>query len=236
MRLHVTLLSLVLASGCAASQAHMRKAQRDGEMLRVELAETYVRKGAYEAAVPLLTRAVAEHPNSPRVRVLYATVLRERGLYPQAEREYKMAIKLARRYAAAWAGLGLLYDLMRRPDDAEAAHRMAVRLAPRDAGYWNNLGFSMYLAGKNEEAIASLEQALELDPSLVVAYNNLGFAYGRRGAYDDAARCFRTAAGSEAVARVNLALVYEENGDLETAERLRREAYEMEPDLMEVTR
>lgn len=222
---------LVASVGCAASKAHMRRAQREGEMLRVELAETYIQKGAYDAAVPLLQRAIAEHPRDAKIRMLYGTVLRERGLYPQAERELRLAVKLARRYPAAWAGLGLLYDLMRRPADAEKAHRTAVRLSPRNATYWNNLGFSLYVAGDTDGAIAALEEALSIDPSLTIAYNNLGFAYGRRGDFEAAERCFRTA-GGEGPAKVNLALIYEENGDTETAETLRREAFDIDPDLV----
>lgn len=229
-------LSLILGlggaglAGCGASKAHLQKAEIDGRLLRVELAQTYVGRGAYEAAIPLLRLAVAEFPDSPRVRTLYGTVLRERGLYPQAEREFLAALRTAPGFAPAWAGLGILYDLMRRPADAERAHRRAIALAPGVAAYWNNLGFSLYVAGRTDEAIAALERALALDPSLVVAYNNLGFAYGRKGDYANAERCFRGAAGGsgEAGAYLNLALVYEQNGDVAAAERLRSAAEEVQ--------
>ena len=74
----------------------------------------------------------------------------------------------------------------------------------------------------------ALEQALALDPGLAVAYNNLGFAYGRRGSLEDAERSFRTAGGELAVL-VNMAIVYDERGDAETASRVRAEAKAKNP-------
>src|SRR5262249_6093039 len=52
------LLLFMLAAGCATQQ-NLRKAEEDGEKMRFDLAETYVRKGAYTAAIPLLRREVA---------------------------------------------------------------------------------------------------------------------------------------------------------------------------------
>jgi Flp pilus assembly protein TadD len=215
----------LLAVGCA-SNATMLKQQQEGENLRAELAETYVKKGAYDAATPLLAHALADHPTDAHLHILYGTVLRERGLYPQAEKEFLTAIELSSRAAAAWAGIAMLYDHMRRPEEAERAHRRALELAPRNATYWNNFGFSLFVAKdpkKLDEAVAALERALSLDPGMVVAYNNLGFAYGRRGDYRDAERAFRNG-GGEVAAKLNLALVYEQNGDDVMAEKLRAAA------------
>jgi Flp pilus assembly protein TadD len=231
--LAAALVLLVYGSGCGGvSKAQMLKMQRDGEALRLDLAETYVEKGAYDAAGPLLAREVQQHPDNARAQLLYGIVLRERGLYPQAEAALGRALALEPTYARAWDALGVLLDLMRRGDEAEVAHRHAVEFAPGAAPYWNNLGFSLYVAGDADAAVLALEQALALDPSLTVAYNNLGFAYGARGDYADAARCFRSA-GGEAAALLNLAAVHEENGDLATATQLRGQAAELDPSLTE---
>lgn len=224
MRLTAAALLLV----ACASDAHLRKTEEDGERMRLDLAEVYVKKHAYTAAIPLLRREVAEHPKSDYAHTLYAIVLREQGLYPQADAEFHEALKLAPKSAKAWAGTAVLFDLMRRPTDAEAAHRHAVELEPNNAMYWNNYGFSLYVAQRNDEAIGALEHALALDPSLVIAYNNIGFAYGRRGDLAAAERSFRTA-GGEVNARVNMALVYDARGDADTAARLRADAKSLDP-------
>jgi Flp pilus assembly protein TadD len=222
-----TLLFLVLftagsLSGCASDQS-LQKAEKDGELLRFDLARTFVRKGAYVAALPLVQKAAAEHPDNPDVRTLHGTVLRERSLYPQAEREYLAALERAPNFAEAWAGLGILYDLMGRHEDALKAHRKSLELSPREASYWNNLGFSYYIAGEDDKAIDALQRALGLDASLVVAYNNLGFAYAKKQDFVNARRCFHAALG-EVSGNLNLALAYEQSGDLATASQLRSEA------------
>jgi|SRR5215831_12198005 len=198
-------LVIALISGCAT--AHPPAAGEPGEELRLELARAYMRTGAYVAALPLIQRSLAERPSDPEVRTLYATVLRERKLYEQAETEFLTVVHAAPRHAPAWAGLGIVYDLLHRPGEAERAHTRSVKLEPKNAAYWNNLGFSRLIAGREEAAIQALEHALALDPSLVVAYNNLGFAYGRRGDDERAQRCFR-AAGSDEGAATNLLLVH----------------------------
>jgi Flp pilus assembly protein TadD len=205
-------------------------ADREAAQLRLELAQVYLDKEAYTAAVPLLERATTEHPAATPLRVAYATALRETRRYPQAERQYQLAIAGAPDDAAAQAGLGILYDLMRRPAEAERAHRRAVELAPEAGEYWNNLCFSRFAAGDDPGAIAACERAVDLDPGLLVAHNNLGFALGRRGDYQRALRAFR-AAGDEAAAQLNLAIAYQRNGDAATARQLRAEAYRLDPRL-----
>lgn len=221
------LLVFMLATGCATSQ-HMRKTEEDGEAMRFNLAETYVRKGAYSAAIPLLRREVAAQPRSAKVHTLYGVVLREQGLYPQAEKELKAALAIAPSSARTLDAIGVLYDLMHRSEEAEASHRAALEVAPGEAMFWNNLGFSLYIAKKNEDAIVALERALALDPGLIVAYDNLGFAYGRRGDDASAERCFRTV-GGELGQRVNMAIIYEQRGDADGATRLRADARALDP-------
>lgn len=220
-------LCLLVVAGCATDK-HIRQSEEDGDRLRVDLAETYINKRAYTAAIPFLRRALQEHPNDAHIHVLYGTVLREQGLYPQADHELTEATRLSPTSGEAWASKGVLYDLMRRHPDAEAAHRKAIELNPLMATYWNNLGFSLYISGRNDEAITALEKALALDPGLVMAYNNLGFAYGKRGDMESAERCFRTA-GGQTRALVNMAVVYDGRGEKESAARMRAEAKALDP-------
>jgi Flp pilus assembly protein TadD len=228
MRGIVVVLGVVASIGCGARQAPDREAE--GGALRAELAELYVAKGAREAAAPLLRRAIAEHPKDARLRVLYGRVLRDLGLLPQAERELRLAVRLAPRRADAHAALAILLDLTGRGREALAAHARAVRLEPGDAALRNNLGFSLMTAGRPAEAIGPLEAALALDPGLGQAYANLGFAYGRAGRMVDAERTFRAGLG-EAAAIYNLSLIHEEAGDAAKAEALRAEAFALDPAL-----
>lgn len=230
MQRSLVTLVLLAAAGCGAAQKQHAKMQREGEQFRAELAALYVEKGANQAAVPLLQRILAEHPEDHGSRVLYGSVLRDLGLYPQSERELRYVIAQDDSRADAHAALGILLDLTDRHDDALVEHRSAAELAPADASYRNNLGFSLLSGGDAEGAIAPLEAALALDPGLPQSYANLGFAYGRAGRLDDAERTFKAGLG-EAAALYDLALVHDERGELDTAEALRAEAYAIDPDL-----
>ena len=217
------------SAGCGAQRQHAQ-IQRDGEALRSELAELYVAKGARQAAAPLLERVIAESPRNARVRVLYGSVLRDLGLYPQAEKELRFALRLDGRRADGHDALAILLDLTGRGDEALRHHQRAARLAPSNAEIRNNLGFALYLAGRTDEAILHLERALALDPGLAQAHINLGFAYGRAGRLAEAERSFRNAL-PEASAQHDLALVLDERGDAEGARAARERAYALDPDL-----
>jgi Flp pilus assembly protein TadD len=223
-----TVTTVFLAVGCGGSA--QRSKIENPEELYLELAETYVAKGAKEAAVPLLRRILAERPRDTRARVLYASALRDLGLHSQALAEFRRVLRLDANFAAAHAGIAILYDLDDRGKLAIRHHRRAVALAPGHAQYHNNLGFSLYLQGETDEAITELERALALDPGLAVAYNNLGFAYGSKGELRKARRMFEAIAG-EATVLLNMALVHDRRGHPRKARKLRRLAYKTAPEL-----
>lgn len=223
-------LAGLLAAGCGAAQRQHMAIEKAGDGLSFDLAKLYIDKGVHQAAVPLLQKLLADNPKNEKARVLYGTVLRDQGLYPQAEQQLRYALMLAPNDAEAHAALGILYDLEHQPRRALGQHEAAVKLQPRVARFRNNLGFSLFLSGDTHGAIAQLEQALALDPGLTVAYGNLGFAYGRLGEYDRAERTFRAALPEPGVL-MNMALVYERHGELEHADQLRARAYAIDPDL-----
>jgi tetratricopeptide (TPR) repeat protein len=218
------------ALGCGGAAKHHAQIKQQGESFRYELAELYVDKGAPGAAIPLLQKILDEDANDVRARVLYGNILRDQGLYPQAEAQLRFALDLAPERADVHAGLGILYDLQRKQREALDHHRKAVLLAPRDAAFRNNLGFSLYISGQNVEAIAELERALALDPAMGIAYNNLGFAYGREGLFNRARTTFLSALG-EAQALINMAIVYDDQGMYDEADTMREQAYAIDPDL-----
>lgn len=218
------------SAGCGAAQKQQAQLNAQSASLRIELAELYVGKGARDAAAPLLQRILSENPKDVRARVLYGCVLRDLGLYPQAEGQLRRAVELDPQRPDSHAAIAILFDLTGRHAVALGHHQIAARLAPGVADYRNNLGFSMLAAGDAAGAIKPLEAALALDPGLSHAYANLGFAYGRSGRFDDAERTFRAGLG-EAPALINLALLQDERGDAAAAAALRERAYVLAPDL-----
>lgn len=228
-------LLFILALGLAACGAQKQHAQvqKAGEALRLDVAQLYIEKGARQQAVPLLRRILASEPNNHGARVLYGSVLRDLGLYPQAKAQLARVLEAVPNAAEAHAALGILFDLQREFDKAKTHHNKAVALAPGRADFVNNLGFSYFLSKQHEFAVKCFEQALSLDPGLALAYNNLGFTYGSLGDFDKAERTFRTALG-DAGAAYNMALVYDQKGKKKKAARMRRRAFDRDPELRAV--
>src|SRR5215831_8176526 len=135
---------LVFGAGCVTTQVAAdpplpEPAPSDLAALRADLAEMFVERGAFDAALPLLGEALRAAPKNPRVHVLLGVVLRDRGVRDQAEIELKRALELAPGYAPALSALGVLYDQQHRFAEAQGAHRRAVAAARDCVKCWNNL-------------------------------------------------------------------------------------------------
>ena len=59
--------------------------------LRIQLAELLIHEGAHENAVPIVREALARKPQDARLHYLLGTLLRDRGVYDEAEREQTIA-------------------------------------------------------------------------------------------------------------------------------------------------
>jgi len=214
----------------APKELKARQDQEKDEELAVALVETLVEAKAYSNAIPILRGALARNPKDPRLHYLMGSVLRDKGIYRQAERSLLKSLQFAPKLAASWSALGILYDLKKEHFKAESHHMKAVELAPEVPRYHNNLGFSRFLAFKTEGAIAAYEEAIRLEPSKPHIYMNLGFALARARRDEEALRMFRQA-GSEAEALHNLALAQELRGEPEHARRNYRQALKQDPAL-----
>lgn len=214
----VMCLATGLLGACATTHS-----DENNHAMAVDLAQLLVSHHAYETAVPILQRGIAENPRDAVMRRLLGTVLRDRGLFDEAQRELQIAGTLAPEDPETYAALGVLNDMRGRPLVAETFHRRALAMAPGRADFYNNLGFSLYLQHRDAEAAVAYNEALHRDPTLRRAYNNLGFAQARLGRHEDALHSFEQA-GSKAAALASLGLAYELAGDKASARGLYEEA------------
>jgi len=83
-------------------------------------------------AVNALVQAGLAEPNSPRVHVLLGDVYRDRQDFKAAEAEYRKAIELKPRDAAAHMGLAATFHRAFRLDEALPEVRTVLELAPQD--------------------------------------------------------------------------------------------------------
>ena len=105
-------------------------------------------------------------------------------------------------------------DIARRMSDSEAK-----------AQYFNNLGADALVENDLARAHAYFRKGLETHPGLAYIWSNLGVVYRRNEQTDDAITAYRHALRLDQdnnVALNNLYLIYEEDGDLESAAALRK--------------
>jgi Flp pilus assembly protein TadD len=221
----VFLLAAVSWLGACAAQSQLNG---DTFAARKKLARELERRGEWTPAFGYADQLHRERPRDPETLVLRGTIYRERGMWPEAEKDLLDALKLDDSSSEAHAALGILYDVTFRPALAEPQHRAAAKLAPENPSYLNNLGFSLFLRGKYREAIEQYEKAASLDPTSRRVRTNLGFACAATGDLRRAAHEFEMG-GTAAEAKNNLGFAYERRGDLQRAYDLYLEATTLDP-------
>ncbi len=121
------------------------------------------------------------------------------------EKKYQAVVDADARFAEAWFNLGVIYEHMRRPEDARRAYRTALAKKP------------------------SLRQAAE---NLAVMAENEGKLQNDRNKVAEAAEQYREILNKypeDGAARARLASLMAESGDHERAMRFAREALMREP-------
>lgn len=123
----------------------------------------------------------------PETHLAAGRMLEEQGNLQGAVAQYERAISLRPDFAPAYNALGILYQRVGRPDDAEQIFRQGI---------------------KSRQAAAA-RQPSEADPALAMLHNNLGVCHLTRTRFDEAEKCFRlalTISPNFQRARMNLAI------------------------------
>ena len=148
-------------------------AEPENLRVRLDLADSYERRGFPEVALEHYRLAAERFPNSAEVQVRLARSLR-------GQQEHESAILYLTKFLASHdkspellTMLGILQDDQSKYKDAEAAYRSAIVLAPNQDYLHNNLGYNLKLQGKSREAADCFRKALELNPKSETARNNL---------------------------------------------------------------
>lgn len=94
---------------------------------------TWRQAGVYKDAVTLWTRTIEQSPQASVAYVNLGNALyQERGLVPEAEAQYRMAVKLRPHDATAQSNLGRMRELQGDLTEAESRYQEALRLNPKD--------------------------------------------------------------------------------------------------------
>lgn len=152
------------------------------------LAAALLNAGKPDDAEAPLRRAAVLDKSSWAVHINLGDLYFRRRLFPQAERETLLGIKLNDKYWGGWANLAGIYRWWDRDDQAMPAYRRAiplvqevVRVQDKNATMWATLAEMYAYVGDRAKASSSMEKALALDPenphvllSCADAYEALG--------------------------------------------------------------
>lgn len=148
------------------------------------LAKNYFWGGRVEEAVPLLEEDLEAFPDDSLLNVSLGMIYGQRGMYAEAERCLKKALKSEVHAPGAMATLGSIHMARREFDRAQEMFRGVLKLegVDRESNYVSliNLGTLHFLV-KHEprEAIACFERALAMDPGSGDAHYYLALIFSQ---------------------------------------------------------
>ena len=150
-------------------------------------------RGAPDAAIDYLTRAIAVNRRNPVYHYNLGLAYQAAKKPNEAGKSFKRTLELDPTHIEALKGMGGVLLTLGQIDEAERYCRQAVGRAPGDPRVHNNLATVLLGLERAEEAETSARQALSLMPNFADAHNNLGNSHLLREAYSEAEESFRKA-------------------------------------------
>jgi protein O-GlcNAc transferase len=152
---------------------------------------SYIFMGKTAQALRPMEKAAALAPSDASARSNFGNVLRDLGRLPEAEANYRAALKIDPRYISAQINLGALLMKMGRLDEAETCYRTALRLNPALASVHRDLGNVLHRMGRLSDALSCYEAALAIEPNSAKTYGDWGTALWLDGQTDKAIEQYR---------------------------------------------
>jgi tetratricopeptide (TPR) repeat protein len=119
----------------------------------------------------------AEKPQEPKAWFYTGAGYYGMGQFLQAETAYRQALKIDPADIKAWNNLaGILFEKLKRPQDAIYCIEQTVKLNPENKFGWSNLAAMVGGLGLYEQAMTYADRAITLDPNMVEAYLHKGAA------------------------------------------------------------
>lgn len=155
------------------------------------------------------------------------------GLYDDAARRLKRAIKIMPDDPEAHHYLGLVYDHNGDFEKASKEFETALKYDPESGASYFFMGNSYQKMENFEKAVEYYKKAIEFDPEVPIIYNNLGWVFYQMGEFEKALRSFDEAINLEPDMPFpyhGLGCVYQDLGYLDEAREAFKEAIELFPE------
>ena len=190
---------------------------------------------SFEQAKTAVDRALSINDRLGEAYASLASVLHNQEEWDFAEAAYRKSVELSPNYATAWHWYSnALGSFPMRIDEALEMALKAYELDPRSAIIGANLASKYIIKGLYSMAERQILKTIELNPDFAPGYDGLGGLYSEYlGQFARAIPYFEKAnalAPDDIRQRINLLNVYIEIGDFQTADAIRNEITELNPD------
>ena len=178
------------------------KERRRESAEKTQAAVTKMSSGDDSHARLLLEAATELDPDNPSALYNLALLDLQAGAGRTALADFERVISLTYKEtgadtvelrAKALASLGVIYQQLGNPEDAEQSYLEATRANPREATAWTNLGLLQFRLGRFDVASTTLERAHELRPDNRDVTWSLAQSLLESGRADQAATTLKTA-------------------------------------------
>ncbi|MDF1564360.1 MAG: tetratricopeptide repeat protein [Deltaproteobacteria bacterium] len=147
--------------------------------------EALIAAGKSLDATSAITVLAAQAPADPRLPFLQGLLAEGRDEDEEAEKKYRVALKMDPGFYRASLALGDLYLRQRRIREAEVPLRESIQARPDVPDTHVGLGRYLLAANRPKKAIDAFQEALEIDAESAAAHLGLAQAYAEIG--EDAA-------------------------------------------------
>src|ERR1700693_5127608 len=154
--------------------------------LHNDLAQAYVRVGRPHDAAAEMARACDLEPRNPDYRRFLGDMLSEAHDQSAAEKQLRLAVKLAPKSAENWLSLAKMLVRADRRDEAARAYLTSLGLNSRQPDALRELGELYSFEGDFPKAEVEFRKALALDPKNAVLHQDLGGTLLKAGENDNA--------------------------------------------------
>ncbi|MGI9243596.1 MAG: tetratricopeptide repeat protein, partial [Verrucomicrobiales bacterium] len=154
------------------------------------------------------------------------------GMVEEAIRHYRAALQMEPEYGQALTGLGAIFLMRKRIDEAEVMFQKALEIDPNHATALVNLAMIDQSRGERDKALGRLEKVIARNPDYAEAHMNIGSLLASEGRHQKAIQHLSKAAElspRRPAVRLNLATVYMETQRWNEAEQQFRQVLQQNP-------
>ncbi|MDT8304098.1 MAG: tetratricopeptide repeat protein, partial [Sedimentisphaerales bacterium] len=131
-------------------------------------------KGNHDAAVELISKAIANNSHIPHFHNTLGLVFETLDKYNEAVAAYQQAVSVKPDYAEAYHNMAIALQSQSQYTAAVEKCKQAISIKPDYAEAYNTMGFSLEKQQQYAEAIKYYKKAVQFKPDFAEAYNHLG--------------------------------------------------------------